>query len=337
MKTTNKILVAFVIALIAMTTITSCKSRPSYVLSKSKMGKVLYDYHICQGLINQLPYNEKYRQQQYIDAVFEKHGITKQDFDTSMVWYNRNASELKDIYEKLNERFEDEEKKLQLQTGNSSMAVIAGAKGDTTEIWRGPRVIALRNQDIINHESFYIKADTSFHNKDKFVWSGNISFISDNKDATERLLSVALTLRYKDGKIISDTRTLRSDNMQKLTITAYENKEIESVSGFLYYDNNGNGRNMVIVDGISLCKVKDQNATQNVLVKDSADNVMNKVNNEPRKKESQPRLTPEQLRRQNKSTEKIDIKKAPDANQIHRRFKRRTTPQNNNRNRNIKK
>ena len=51
----------------------ACDDRPKDVLSRGKMEDVLYDYHIMQGIIDELPSEEREaKAQDYINAVFEK-------------------------------------------------------------------------------------------------------------------------------------------------------------------------------------------------------------------------------------------------------------------------
>ena len=53
----------------------ACDDHPQNVLSRGKMEDVLYDYHIMQGIVNDLPAEEREAKgQDYMNAVFEKHG-----------------------------------------------------------------------------------------------------------------------------------------------------------------------------------------------------------------------------------------------------------------------
>ena len=74
----------------------SCDNSSDKVVSKSKMEQVLYDYHLAQALMATLPEEERYKAEMYIESVYEKNGITHEEFDSSMVYYNRHADELKE-------------------------------------------------------------------------------------------------------------------------------------------------------------------------------------------------------------------------------------------------
>ena len=111
---------------------TACDNRPDNVLSRGKMEEVLYDYHLMQGLIDQLPNGERQEKaQDYINAVYEKHGITEAQFDTSIIYYNRHPKDLSKIYGNLKERYTAMNEEIQIVNGNNDMMAIFAAGGDT--------------------------------------------------------------------------------------------------------------------------------------------------------------------------------------------------------------
>ena len=142
--------------------IVSCENRPKEVLSRSEMEDVLYDYHIMQGLIEQLPAEERLgKAQDYINAVYLKHGITEAQFDTSVTYYNRHPKDLYKIYKSLEQRYTAANEEMQLVNGNNDMMAIYATGGDTTNLWNSKRLLLLRSREFVNRESFTIHADTT--------------------------------------------------------------------------------------------------------------------------------------------------------------------------------
>lgn len=311
--------------------LSSCERKPDHVVSKGKMEQVLYDYHLAKSIINQLPPNEKYQEQLYIDAVLRKNKISQEDFDSSLVWYNRHNSDLKDIYDNLNKRFETADKELQLSTGNTSMANVASSEGDTANVWHGAPIMVLRPQPSLNHESFIIKADTSYRRHDRFVLNADLSLVNDNNMARNHSVTLSLSLRYSDGKVVSDTRTVHSASHQELSVEAHDDKDITSVSGFINYNAETNGRSIAIVDNLTLIRMHKpgQEATPAVQTDTLETDTLPTVRTDSTRRTRH--LSPEELREQNRSDEKADLKEAPDASKIKRRFNRRGTNNNNNR------
>ncbi|MBR4367046.1 MAG: DUF4296 domain-containing protein [Bacteroidaceae bacterium] len=322
----------FILTTLFLTLLASCEQRPDNVVSKSKMEQLLYDYHLAKSMVNQLPPDEKYKEQLYIDAVMKKNKVTQDEFDSSLVWYNRHNSELKDIYDNLNKRFETADKELQLSTGNTSMANVASSDGDTANIWNGAAIIVLRPKPSLNHESFIIKADTSFHRFDKYIMSGDLSLVNENNMNRNSSVTLSLSIRYDDGKVISDTRTLRNAARQELTIEARDDKDIASVSGFINYNNNNaEERSIAIVNNLTLIRMHKPDSLIHTHV--HPDTVATDTLPAVSKDSTRPsrHLTPDELREQNRDDEGIKLKTAPDASKIKRRFNRRGTNNNNNR------
>ena len=99
----NQITVVFVLAI---SFLSACNSRPSYVLSEKEMENVLYDLYIAEVEIDDHYFffsNDSARKQDLLNSVFKKHRITEQAFDTSLVWYNKDL----DKYLKINSRVEN--------------------------------------------------------------------------------------------------------------------------------------------------------------------------------------------------------------------------------------
>jgi hypothetical protein len=52
------------------------KNRRADVLAPKKLEAILFDYHLAQVMINDLPSTERYKKDLYFDYVYEKHGVT---------------------------------------------------------------------------------------------------------------------------------------------------------------------------------------------------------------------------------------------------------------------
>jgi hypothetical protein len=86
----------------------ACSSRPAYVLSDKKMENILFDLYIAETEIKEntsFLSNDSLRRQQLLQSVFEKHKISEQTFDTSLVWYNANLDRYLKIIEKVTDRY----------------------------------------------------------------------------------------------------------------------------------------------------------------------------------------------------------------------------------------
>lgn len=287
----------------------ACDDRPKDVLSRGKMEDVLYDYHIMQGIIDELPSEEREaKAQDYINAVFEKHGITEAQFDFSIVYYNRHTKDLHKIYSNLKERYSTVNDEIQLVNGNNDMMAVFATGGDTTNLWNSAKLLALRNKDLLNRESFTIKADTSFRRQDQFILTLNPLFIRENQGDYDIQLHVGLSILYASGKHAGMTRMLNTSGIQQLTLQTSPDEDIKTITGFFYYRGKKTTRNLCLIDNISLVRMHQKEPEQPVQTDSvKTDSLATDTLNKPIER----RLSPEELRQMNKSNEHINIQRAP--------------------------
>ena len=287
----------------------ACDDRPKDVLSRGKMEDVLYDYHIMQGIIDELPSEEREaKAQDYINAVFEKHGITEAQFDSSIVYYNRHTKDLHKIYSNLKERYSTVNDEIQLVNGNNDMMAVFATGGDTTNLWNSAKLLALRNKDLLNRESFTIQADTSFRRQDQFILTLNPLFIRENQGDYDIQLHVGLSILYASGKHAGMTRMLNTSGIQQLTLQTSPDEDIKTITGSFYYRGKKTTRNLCLIDNISLVRMHQKEPEQPVQTDSvKTDSLATDTLNKPIER----RLSPEELRQMNKSNEHINIQRAP--------------------------
>ncbi len=289
--------------------LSSCDDTPKGILSRGKMEDVLYDYHIMQGIIDQLPSEEREEKaQDYINAVYEKHGITEAQFDSSIVYYNRHSKELHKIYANLKERYTVMNDEIQLVNGNNDMMAIFATGGDTTNLWNSAKLLTLRNKPLLKNESFTILADTSFRRQDQFILTLSPVFIKERREDYDITLHVGLSVQYTNGKYIGTTRSINSDGIQQLTVQTSSEDDIKSITGFFYYRGKKTSRNLCLIDNISLVRMhaKESEYTDPIDTLKADTIVMDTMSQSAKR-----RLTPEELRQQNKTGQHINIQSAP--------------------------
>lgn len=317
-----------ILAILAIALLYSCDNTPNDVLSKSKMEDILFDYHLAQSMIYDLSReDQENKSQEYIDAVFRKHGITQEQFDSSLVWYNRNSKEYHKIYENLKIRFDKKNNDLQLQNGNNDMMAVFSNGGDTTNIWGAKKLMILRNNNLLNKESFTFKADTSFHKSDCYILMCKASMLLESNNERSEYIAIGLSVVYKDGTSIGRSKQVsRNENVQ-ITVEANDSMDIAKVSGFFYFNGNPNYRSAAIIDDIQLIRMHEQAVAQEP---EKPDTTLLKT--EEQKPETihidttHERISPEDLLKNNMRERKIDIKAAPDVRTPNSFGRRKAAP-----------
>ena len=303
---------AFLFAAMLQCCILACNKIPEGILSKEDMEEVLFDYHLTQGMIDQMNSEERMDNQRYLDAVFRKHNITEAEFDSSMVWYNRNGVLMKEIYANLNKRFKEFEGDLKLRHGNGNMLTSYTQDGDTANIWTGNPLIILHAKDRICKEVFTLKADSNFHRKDKYRLYATVAFIREIRDERECNLSVGLSIEYKDGKTVGTQRMVDYNGPLEVNVEAGNEADIEAVHGYFFYKGKKGIRNLAIINKIALLRMHDKSVPVTPAVTDTVAKDSVEADTVPKTLLPKKHLSPEEVREQNKTKERIEIKLAPD-------------------------
>lgn len=245
--------------ILAIGLLCACDSTPSGVISKGKMEDLLFDFHIAQSMIYDLSSAEQEeKSQEYIDAVFRKYGVTQEDFDSSLVWYSRHPDEYHKLYVNIKERYDKLNSELQLQNGNKDMMAVFSAGGDTTNIWGAQKLLVLRNNDLLNKETFSIKADTSFHKADSYILMCKVGLLLENRNERSEYVAIGMSIKYKDGTTAGYSRQASTNDKIQITIASKDSVEIEKVTGFFYFKGNQHYRSTAFIDDIQLFRMHKQ-------------------------------------------------------------------------------
>ena len=238
----------------------SCDWKDGDVVSKQKMEDILFDYHIAQAMVLNLTADERDNSLNYLDAVYEKHGITAAQFDSSLIYYNRHPDQLSDIYKNLKTRYERLDGQLSLMTGSNEMRTTYTAGGDTAEIWSGANLLILRDSPYLNRQTFTLKADTSFRPNDQFYLTADIDFIREDPSERNTHLYACLAVHYTNGRVVSYVRDTPNTSRVELRVNATDGQPIKSLYGYFYRTGQNRTRNLGIIRNISLLRYHTQPA-----------------------------------------------------------------------------
>lgn len=228
------------------------KKVPKDVIQPQAMEDLLYDYHLATTLSADLPYNENYKKEAYLAYVFKKHHVTEAEFDSSMVWYSRHSDEMTTIYQNLQKRMETTAEQLKKQTIRHSGEVSVSLSGDTVDLWQDRTLYWLTAYGLTNKLTFDLRADTSFHEKDRLVWEADFSFLPKGKTSGRVVMGVNLT--FSNDSTQGMTRVVSMSGMQRLVITPDSAFKYKNVTGFMYYT--GGEETSVLVSRIQLMRYR---------------------------------------------------------------------------------
>lgn len=231
------------IACLALTT--SCgKEIPGDIIQPRKMENVLYDYHLSMGMSGNSKNTEKEALKKY---VFQKHGITEAEFDSSMVWYTRESNELLAIYTNLDKRFTREYEHVgRLLESRDESSTRMSMSGDTVDIWRKGKIHWFSNAPLKQKLTFEIKADTTFHEKDAFFWDMDYFFMKPGKAI------MAMSIVYDNDSVTGKTLTVTESGPQSIYLYSDSAFKVKEVNGFIYVPNDSLQETNILIHKMTL-------------------------------------------------------------------------------------
>ena len=227
--------------------------RPSDVLSPPKLEAILYDYHIAQSMVSDLPSSERYKKDLYFDYVYAKHGITVAQLDSSLVYYARHPKELSVMYTELSDRVERDIQRIKDLDVPLVQYKPVPVEGDSADLWFDAQLVRMSPSVVNNRFSTVVPYDTNFKAKDSFEWSGEVLFVNPMPDSLYRYVRLELMVEYANDSLSTVDTLLYTSGSYHLTIADTMNAKLREVSGDVYYKG-GDASGDVLLYGMELMR-----------------------------------------------------------------------------------
>lgn len=161
---------------VALLLLASCNSRPDYVIDEETMTSLLTDVHMAEGLIEmqhkQAKEDAEYGQE-VMAAVLLKYNLTKEQYDTSLVWYSQNLKSLIRIYKKVDKNLE-EKSAYWTELADASNLFKGYEEGDSINLWRVMPHLILDERRLTNFRMWTLPVDSTFKVGDTIRWQMHI-------------------------------------------------------------------------------------------------------------------------------------------------------------------
>ena len=250
------------IAALVLLVLSACSGkRKGNVLPTAKLEAVLYDYHLEQVIVNDLPVKERYKKDLYFAYVYDKHGVTKAEVDSSLVYYARYPEGLSDIYANLSKRIEADIKRMENEDKPFKAREAVAVVGDSVDLWYDTRLVQMTSSPLANGRyTFTIPTDTNFHAGDRLTWSGKALFLQGGVDSLHRYLHLNLKVRYMNDSIASADTLLYTSGSFALMVT--DSAVVKSIDGTAYLKSSDERERLLLVEPALLrCRRIEQPVT----------------------------------------------------------------------------
>jgi len=260
----NKFLRFFIFTALCTFTFTACTHKPDYVMSQDEMVNFLTDLHKLDGALAIQAFKTDSIDKikiYYYNALFNKYGITKANFDSSLVWYVDIPKKFSNIYNKVQEnltKFETDVKNRKYHPIDS-----VALRNSEKNIW--PNRIAYH----LTKDSTTTQIKFSIKNRDlqwKDIYS--LSFRQQMKQKAPGLYPHAvMRIFYANGKVDSVYAKLHNDSILRnyhLILKARYQSTIDSITGKISGSKKSNVKMMVTIDSLKLVRKYDDLAQDSI-------------------------------------------------------------------------
>lgn len=136
-----------IFTIIALGLLTSCINRPDKVLSDKEMAPVVADLQLAEAYAQSHTGMNGTKREELVEYVLQKHGVTREEFDSTMSWYGRNIDDYQKLYALVDKELVKSSKRLNGASG--------GASG-STDLWPYRRMALISEKSQTNALDFSI-------------------------------------------------------------------------------------------------------------------------------------------------------------------------------------
>lgn len=235
--------------------VVSCDKAPSGVIPESKMEKLIVDLGLADAYIESHfdEFPDDSSRLVLKQSVFMKYGITPEMYDTSLVWYARNMDVYLKVYDNAIGRLQKMRSENPAEANRPQMGGPGGmaahrtytAKGDTADIWSGPRRWVFTRGMSHGFITFDFEPDEEYRAGDRYDLQVKVNPMR----STFRLMIAA---DYSDGGTVYTVRGNCNDGWNNLQLQSDSTRNVSRIYGYIDYNLQGN--DIAYVDSMSLVR-----------------------------------------------------------------------------------
>lgn len=235
----------------AISVSTACSRMPSYVISPDDMAELLADIHTGESIIEQnySEFRSDSAKRALKMSVYNLHGVTPEQVDTSLMWYGHHLDKYNDVYDRTIEILEDRVAHVKTTAAMEAMAIA----GDSVDVWNGAQHLTIASTSPTQYLSFALDRDENWEPGDVYAWRFKTINNSGN-------LTLSVLVDYADGAVEHSFSTTAADGWHSVQLSTDSLREARRVYGFVRLlppHNDG----YLYIDSISLVRNRVSEAT----------------------------------------------------------------------------
>lgn len=243
----NKAFIAIAAALAAI----GCNRVPDEVIEPEAMASLMADMRVANAVVsvNASDYRNPAAKEALKQALFARHGVTEEQYDSSLMWYGHNIG----IYQEVTDRsIEILEQRLE-EAGSAATAAAMSVAGDSVDIWDGPRLFTFDRRSASDYLTFNLEPDRNWDSGDVYTWHARFVMPAAKAQWT-------ITAEYDDGvvEMLHSSIYTTAPGRQEITFFTDSTRRARSISGWLQIE--PDNRRPAVIDSVGLIRRRKYDA-----------------------------------------------------------------------------
>ena len=199
------------------------------------MEDILVEYYLAYAMaqqVNPVQSDRDYNMAMYIEDVLRKHGVTKADFDSSLVYYFTRSDRFEAICKRVSERLDEQALTLGASEGEIGKYAQYNATGDTANVWADRTTALLLPMPPHNRWDFNIEVDSTYRRGDALMmlFTSVFMYQTGSKNGL-----VYMAVEY-DDTVVSRNLRFSVSGLSQLRVPEDTTRKMRAVKGYFYLD-----------------------------------------------------------------------------------------------------
>ncbi|MCM1518271.1 MAG: DUF4296 domain-containing protein [Pseudoflavonifractor sp.] len=236
------------ISVLVVAALGACDNTPDYVIGRDDMVDLLVDIHTGEGVveINRREFGRDSLVKVLKQSILLKHGVTQQQFDTSMIWYGHHLDEYLEIYDDVIARLEAGIEEMNVAGGSASVMSVSVA-GDSVDVWTSLRQSAYSSRTPSQLLTFAIRRDDNMEPGDVYTWRMKL-------DNVMSAVGWTVAADYTDGETEFISGVANGNGWNRIVFASDPEREVSRLYGMMRFD--PKPQEVYYVDSIELVRTR---------------------------------------------------------------------------------
>ncbi|MCM1452391.1 MAG: DUF4296 domain-containing protein [Clostridium sp.] len=203
-----------------------CSRVPKGIIPPEEMSELLADVHTAEAVATVSPrdHNNDSSKLALKIAVFERHGVTSEQFDSSLVWYAHNIGKYIEVYDDAIEILQERSQNVGTMLVQASVSMA----GDSVDVWPASKHLVLSSRLPSNRVGFDLPYDENWERGDMYSFRAKVVggegvaldwvFVADYDD--------------KSVEMLETTGTSNVNGWNEMTFVTDSTKQLQRLRGY---------------------------------------------------------------------------------------------------------